>query len=293
MIPNMHRLVTLFACCLLLTGCTGGDTPAEDPRTNAKPIGADGLIAKVADLPAGSTHRFLFRGNMAAVLVNINGQFKAYVDNCDHEGGPVTLEGASITCQWHGAQFDPDTGALQQGPATGPLSAIPVTVRDGGVYLTETMKTEGTVVPTQTPPTPTQAPATPTEIPPTPTPAPIAPTESPVLTPAPTPAPTPDAVTAASPQVIVLTRDLLPGSTFEFEHNGHKAIIVNFNGVYRAYVNRCNHAGGTTDLRDTALVCRLHGARFDPETGAVEQGPATAPLENIPLAIIGDKIYAS
>ena len=297
MIPSTHRLFTLLACCLLFAGCTSGDPPAEDPRTNAKPVGADGLIARTADMPTGSTHHFLFRGNTAAVLINANGVFRAYINMCDHEGGPVTLDEGSLVCQWHDAQFDPATGALQQGPATGPLSAIPVTVKDGGVYLTEALKTEGTVVATEMPATPTEAPPAATVPPAVPTDEPVTPSEAPETTPAPTPAPTAgptaDAVTAASPQVIARTSEIPPGSTLEFDHNGRDAIIVNFNGLYRAYINKCDHADGPNELRDTAVVCKWHGSQFDPETGALERGPATAPLEQIQLTIIGDKIYAA
>ncbi len=293
MILNTDRLLALLACLLLLAGCTGGETPAEDPRLKANPVGADGLIVRTTEVPVGSTHHFLFRGNTAAVLINVNGVFRAYINNCDHEGGFVALEKESLVCQWHDSRFDPDTGALQQGPATGPLSTIPVTVKDGGVYLTEALKAEATVIATEIPPTPTGAPVAPTEPPIVPTDQPATPTNVPEPTPAPTAEPTPDAVTAASPQIIVRTTDLPPGATIEFDYNGRDAIIVNFNGIYRAYINKCNHSDGPNELRDTAIVCKWHGSQFDPDTGALVRGPATAPLEQIKLTIIGDKIYAA
>lgn len=43
---------------------------------------------------------------------------KAYVNRCTHMGGPVDFchEG-TLRCGWHGADFDPDTGAAVQGQA--------------------------------------------------------------------------------------------------------------------------------------------------------------------------------
>jgi nitrite reductase/ring-hydroxylating ferredoxin subunit len=265
MIPNTHHLFALLACCLLLAGCTGSDSPVEDPRTNAKPVGADGLIARTADMPTGSTHHFLFRGNTPAVLINANGMFRAYINTCDHEGGPVVLDEGTLVCQWHEAQFDPVTGALQQGPATGPLSAIPVTLKDGGVYLTEALKTEGTVVATQIPTTPTEAP----------------------------PAATPEPSPARAPGFVARTGDVPPGSTYEFNLEGKGAILINFNGEYRAYINRCNHEGGPNELRDTAIVCKWHDSQFDPKTGALMRGPATAPLESIAIEVRDGSVFVT
>lgn len=47
----------------------------------------------------------------------------------------------------------------------------------------------------------------------------------------------------------------------------------------RAYVNRCPHWGvpltehGTRIVRNDRLVCTVHGATFEPETGASGPGP--------------------
>src|SRR5712692_6388899 len=65
-----------------------------------------------------------------AKLVEVEGQkislfrageaFYALSNTCTHRGGPLsegTVEGAEVTCPWHGARFDIKTGAVLGPPA--------------------------------------------------------------------------------------------------------------------------------------------------------------------------------
>lgn len=63
-----------------------------------------------------------------------------YVDRCPHAGLPLarvldgymTPDGALIACSWHGALFEPQTGACVGGPCVAArLTAWPVTVENG------------------------------------------------------------------------------------------------------------------------------------------------------------------
>lgn len=58
-------------------------------------------------------------------------------------------------------------------------------------------------------------------------------------------------------------------------------------GVFRAFSAVCTHAGCQVGFEQAQeqFVCPCHGAVFDAATGAVIQGPATRPLESIPLAL--------
>ncbi len=52
-------------------------------------------------------------------LFNAAGRFYAMDDTCAHLGGPLgegTLDGAIVTCPWHGWQYDVSTGACQANP---------------------------------------------------------------------------------------------------------------------------------------------------------------------------------
>ena len=71
-----------------------------------------------------------------------------------------------------------------------------------------------------------------------------------------------------------------------------KAFAVRFQGVVRAYVNRCPHMGTELDwqpgeffdLSGLYLACSTHGALFEPGSGRCVAGPCRgASLE--PLAI--------
>ena len=80
----------------------------------------------VAAVPPGSA---LLVGD--AALFNVGGSFCATQAKCTHRGGPLNegkLEGSTVTCPWHGSQFNVCTGTVQRGPATEPLKTYRVIV---------------------------------------------------------------------------------------------------------------------------------------------------------------------
>ena len=100
--------------------------------TAAAPAGT--FIAKVADVPSGSSQDFTYKGKRA-ILVNFDGQFYAYVNICTHNNICATkYEGDILQCPCHGAQFRPDTGDVMRGPAQRPLTTIDVEVSGDGIY---------------------------------------------------------------------------------------------------------------------------------------------------------------
>ena len=87
-----------------------------------------------------------------------------------------------------------------------------------------------------------------------------------------------------------------PGATRTFRllcgGRGVDGFVVNHDGVHRAWVNRCPHAGTTLDLWPNefyaadgrALVCATHGALFEPLTGRCTAGPCAGDaLDPLPL----------
>ena len=53
-------------------------------------------------------------------LFDVQGEIFALSDTCTHRGGPLSegeVEGATVTCPWHGAQFDVRTGGVLGPPA--------------------------------------------------------------------------------------------------------------------------------------------------------------------------------
>jgi len=70
-------------------------------------------VAEAADVPPGTGKCVEANGKQVA-LFNVDGTFHAIDNTCLHRGGPLgegELEGAVVTCPWHGWQYDVTTGA--------------------------------------------------------------------------------------------------------------------------------------------------------------------------------------
>ncbi len=94
------------------------------------------LVAQESEIPAG-----------AGKMVNVNGKniglFKvgksiyAMLGTCAHRGGPVgegEIEGNTVTCPWHGWQYDVTTGQCKTTESI-KLPSYKATVEGGKVYL--------------------------------------------------------------------------------------------------------------------------------------------------------------
>ena len=71
-------------------------------------------------------------------LLRVEGTFYALSDTCTHRGGPLsegTVEGAEVTCPWHGAKFDIRTGAVLGAPARRGVTSYPVRVTGADVEI--------------------------------------------------------------------------------------------------------------------------------------------------------------
>ena len=69
-------------------------------------------MATLDELPPGGTKEVEHDGRIYA-LFNVDGQISALDGICPHQGGPLAegqLEGTTVTCPWHGWQFDVRTG---------------------------------------------------------------------------------------------------------------------------------------------------------------------------------------
>ncbi len=64
-------------------------------------------------------------------------------------------------------------------------------------------------------------------------------------------------------------------------------------GTYKAFSAVCTHAGCVVDKVDAGVIsCPCHGSKFNATTGAVVQGPASAPLPSVPVRVEGGKLIA-
>jgi nitrite reductase/ring-hydroxylating ferredoxin subunit len=93
----------------------GGKPPVQIPNGEFR----------MSELPPGSA---LLVGEVA--VFNVGGKVCAIQAKCTHVGGPLnegTLDGSTVTCPWHGSQFDVCTGAVRRGPAREPVKTYRVT----------------------------------------------------------------------------------------------------------------------------------------------------------------------
>lgn len=62
-------------------------------------------------------------------------------------------------------------------------------------------------------------------------------------------------------------------------------------GGFRAFSTTCTHQGCPVDkVADGRILCPCHGSAFSVTDGSVVNGPATSPLEEVPVNVDGDQI---
>lgn len=178
-------------------------------------------------------------------------------NSCLHRGGPVctgNLEGNTLTCPWHGYQYDVTSGQLLLDSSTR-LPMYLVEVREGQVYvrvpvfIRDTMNVSLDSM---------MAPAAP----------------------------------AAAPRENELrVEDLKPGQARRVQVEGEAVAVYNVGGVFYATQDACTHVGGPLsegELDEQMIVCPWHASCFDVTNGEVLCGPANKPLRTYRVVVIGD-----
>jgi thiosulfate dehydrogenase (quinone) large subunit len=83
------------------------------------------------------------------------------------------------------------------------------------------------------------------------------------------------------------------GATYADPGDGQPDIVIRqTNGTLVAYSAVCPHAGCTVEYGGGQIVCPCHGSTFNPQTGAVINGPATTGLAPRKVIQRGGEIYA-
>lgn len=93
-------------------------------------------VGKVEEYPVASAHELVVADRIVALFHLENGFF-ALDGICPHQGGPLgkgRLSGCTVTCPWHGFQFDITSG---QHLASASLQhpTYPVKVEEGEVWI--------------------------------------------------------------------------------------------------------------------------------------------------------------
>lgn len=93
-------------------------------------------IAKEADCSPGGGAEIVVEGRIVA-LFNVDGSFYAMDGVCPHQGGPLgkgQLQGCTLTCPWHGWQFDVRDGRSRLS-ASVQQPTLPTKIEEGTVYV--------------------------------------------------------------------------------------------------------------------------------------------------------------
>lgn len=211
-----------------------------------------------AEIPDGD-RRIIQAGDLSIGVFHHKGSWVALHNHCQHRGGPVAtglLEGDTLTCPWHGYQYDVNTGGLLVDPSV-KLETYPVTLRDGQVFVTV--------------PEPEKSPFT--------------------LDMKDFLAPEPAAGEAGKLQPgpgEFLETNLPLGAALVVQVDGQPAAVFHTQEGFFAVGEECTHAGGPLSegtLKDGAVICPWHGSCFDLRSGAVRCGPAVEPVRSYRVTI--------
>lgn len=76
---------------------------------------------------------------MSVIVVNLNGQHTAYVNECAHEALPLDnavldADNGTLTCPWHGFCYDAASGECLTAPAA-QLEQLPLRIDDGQLWI--------------------------------------------------------------------------------------------------------------------------------------------------------------
>ena len=94
-------------------------------------------VGLVSDFPSGSMKKVVVGGE-DVVVGNVGGKLYAIANKCTHRGGPLNegeLEGNSVTCPWHGGQFDLPTGKVLAPPPLKDEPSFDVRIETSNVLL--------------------------------------------------------------------------------------------------------------------------------------------------------------
>ena len=94
-------------------------------------------VTQTKNLAPGQGMAVEVAGNRIA-LFNVDGTFYAIGDTCTHRGGPLSegsLEGSTVTCPWHGANYDIRTGKNLTPPAPAEVPSYNVRVEGDDVEV--------------------------------------------------------------------------------------------------------------------------------------------------------------
>lgn len=216
-------------------------------------------VGRVEDIPEGE-RKIIQADDLSIGVFHHEGNWYALMNSCLHRGGPVCsghLEDNTLTCPWHGYQYNLPDGRLLLDPSAA-LPMYPVELREGELYLTvpimmrdyQDVSLEGL-----------------------------------------------DSMAgeAAAQEILkeneFRVSEIGPGQIIRVDVEGEPVAVYNIGGELFATQDDCTHADGPLsegDLDGKIITCPWHSSCFDVTNGEVECGPAQRPLEVYNVLVDGD-----
>ena len=90
-----------------------------------------------SELPAEGEAKEFELGGKTICVANVGGTIAAMDNVCLHMGGPLGqgyIEGNKLVCPWHGWEYDPKTGQMEDDPKT-KLAVYPIKIENNDVMI--------------------------------------------------------------------------------------------------------------------------------------------------------------
>lgn len=109
----------------------------DEVPASAVAIKKSGVALTLADIEVGKTVSATNSATNTNLFVSrlAEDSFKGYPTSCTHQGGPLSIQGKTLDCPWHGSKYDALTGAVSSPPAATPLTPIKVAALNGALYI--------------------------------------------------------------------------------------------------------------------------------------------------------------
>lgn len=94
-------------------------------------------VGRKSELAPGGCNEVETAEGVTVALFNVEGTIYALENTCAHMGGPLgqgALEGKTVTCPWHGWQYDVTTAKTTVPPNSG-VKSFPVKLEGDDIYV--------------------------------------------------------------------------------------------------------------------------------------------------------------
>ena len=96
------------------------------------------IACKSSELESGQMKKVTI-DRREILVANVDGSYFACDDTCTHAGASLSegnIENSTVTCGWHGAQFNCETGKMEKFPAKiNDLKSYRVSIESDDVFI--------------------------------------------------------------------------------------------------------------------------------------------------------------